>query len=77
MSEEVKFTEEEMKSIQGIQDEYFEVQNNFGKLNLSRIKLEQQLDELDSANENLTKKFTEPQKEIKDNPFMKPGKTVA
>ena len=58
---EIKFAEEEMKTIQGIQDSYFEVQNDFGKLNLAKIKLEQQLDELDSADDNLTKKFVDTQ----------------
>ena len=32
MAEDTKFTEDEMKTIQGIQDSYFEVQNDFGKL---------------------------------------------
>ena len=58
---EIKFAEEEMKSIQGIQDSYFEVQTDFGKLNLAKIKLEQQLDELDSADNDLTKKFVDTQ----------------
>ena len=39
MAEDTKFTEDEMKTIQGIQDSYFEVQNDFGKLNLAKIKL--------------------------------------
>ena len=58
MAEDTKFTEDEMKTIQGIQDSYFEVQTDFGKLNLAKIKLEQQLDELDSVDDNLTKKLS-------------------
>ena len=58
---EIKFAEEEMKTIQGIQDSYFEVQNDFGKLNLAKIKLEQQFDELDSVDGDLTKKFVDTQ----------------
>ena len=57
MAEDTKFTEDEMKTIQGIQDSYFEVQNDFGKLNLAKIKLEQQFDDLDVADGDLTKKF--------------------
>ena len=62
---EVKFTEGEMKTIQSIQDSYFEVQNDFGKLNLAKIKLEQQFDDLDVADNDLTKKFIDIQEEEK------------
>ena len=65
MAEDTKFTEDEMKTIQSIQDSYFEVQTDFGKLNLAKIKLEQQLDGLDSADDDLTKKFIDIQEEEK------------
>ncbi|MBC8428059.1 MAG: hypothetical protein H8D94_01160 [Candidatus Pelagibacter sp.] len=65
MAEETKFTEDEMKTIQSIQDSYFEVQNDFGKLNLAKIKLEQQFDDLDVADNDLTKKFIDIQEEEK------------
>ena len=58
MAEEVKFSEEELKTIKSIQDSYFEVQTDFGKLSLAKIKVEQQLEELDSVDNNLNKKFT-------------------
>ena len=65
MAKETKFSEEEMKTIRGIQDSYFEVQTDFGKLNLAKIKLEQQFDELDSVDGDLTKKFIDIQEEEK------------
>ena len=65
MAEDTKFTEDEMKTIQGIQDSYFEVQNDFGKLNLAKIKLEQQFDGLGVADDDLTKKFIDIQEEEK------------
>ena len=65
MAEDTKFTEGEMKTIQSIQDSYFEVQNDFGKLNLAKIKLEQQFDDLDVADDDLTKKFIDIQEEEK------------
>ena len=65
MAKETKFSEEEMKTIQGIQDSYFEVQTEFGKLSLAKIKLEQQFDELDSVDGDLTKKFIDIQEEEK------------
>ena len=65
MTEDTKFTEGEMKTIQSIQNSYFEVQNDFGKLNLAKIKLEQQFDDLDVADNDLTKKFIDIQEEEK------------
>ena len=68
MAEETKFSEEEMKTIQGIQDSYFEVQTEFGKLSLAKIKLEQQLDDLDNIDDDLTGKFTDVQ--VKEKSFL-------
>ena len=68
MAEETKFSEEEMKTIQSIQDSYFEVQTEFGKLSLAKIKLEQQLDDLDNIDDDLTKKFTDVQ--VKEKSFL-------
>ena len=58
---EVKFTEEEMKSLREIQESYFNVQNEYGKLELSRIRLEQQLDGLDTMDNGLREKFVQTQ----------------
>ena len=60
-NKEVKFTEEEMKSLRVIQESYFNVQNEYGKLELSRIRLEQQLDALDNTDDNLKEKFIQTQ----------------
>ena len=50
-----------MKSLKEIQESYFDVQNEYGKLELTRIRLEQQLDELDSTDSSLRNKFVETQ----------------
>ena len=63
---EVKFTEEEMKSLRGIQESYFNVQNEYGKLELSRIRLEQQLDGLDTMDNGLREKFVQTQSTEKE-----------
>ena len=42
MSEEVKFTEEEIKQVQGIQTNYANIQNAFGQLKLAQIRLDEQ-----------------------------------
>ena len=49
MPEEVKFTEEELKQVQNIQASYLSVQNRFGQLKLTRIKLDEQEGELENG----------------------------
>ena len=58
---EVKFTEEEMKSLRENQESYFNVQNEYGKLELTRIRVEQQLDGLDATDNGLREKFVQTQ----------------
>ena len=61
MSEEVKFTEEEMKELKTIQDKYLEVQNNLGQTEVSMIRLEQQQENLVNYQETLRSSFFENQ----------------
>ena len=49
MPEEVKFTEEELTQVQNIQTSYQNVQNQFGQLKLTQIRLDQQEIELGDA----------------------------
>ena len=49
MPEEVKFTEEEIKQVQNIRQSYLNVQNQFGQLKLTRIRLDEQEVELEDA----------------------------
>ena len=49
MPEEVKFTEEEMSQVQGIQQNYANVQNQFGQLKMAQIRLDEQEVELEDA----------------------------
>ncbi len=63
---EVKFTEEEMKSLKEIQESYFDVQNEYGKLELTRIRVEQQLDGLDATDNSLREKFVQTQSTEKE-----------
>ena len=39
MSDPVKFTEEEMKKVQDVQDTYFNIQKELGRLSITRIRL--------------------------------------
>ena len=68
MANEVKFTEEEMKSINELQQTYAGVQNALGQVGVSRIRLEQQLNDLDVAETNLKTQFTDNQ--VKERNFV-------
>tara|TARA_A100001011_G_scaffold304256_1_gene318526 strand:+ start:468 stop:737 length:270 start_codon:yes stop_codon:yes gene_type:complete len=59
MPEEVKFTEEELKNVQEIQQTYANIQNQFGQLKLAQIRLDNQEVDLEDS---LKKVQTEEQK---------------
>ena len=61
MSEDTKFTEDEMKQINELQQSYANSQNALGQLSVSRLRLDQQLNDLDSAEENVRNNFVETQ----------------
>jgi len=65
MSEEVKFTEEELKQIKSIQEEYYNVQLEYGNLTIIRNRLEKDLNIANENESNLNKKFEEIQDEEK------------
>ena len=62
----VKFTEEEMKKISDLQSGYLNIQNTLGQLSVSRIRLEQQLTDLNSTESNVISEFGNAQKKEKD-----------
>ena len=66
MADAVKFTEEEMKQINVLQQGYVNLQNVLGQLSVSRIRLEQQLDDLDTAEDNVRVQFVENQTKERD-----------
>ena len=66
MPEEVKFTEEEMKQINVLQQGYVNLQNALGQLGVNRIRLNQQFDDLDTAEENVRTQFVENQTKERD-----------
>ena len=53
MPEEVKFTEEELTQVKNIQISYQNVQNQFGQLKLTQIRLDEQEVELEEALKNI------------------------
>tara|TARA_R100001377_G_scaffold73910_1_gene50083 strand:+ start:161 stop:472 length:312 start_codon:yes stop_codon:yes gene_type:complete len=61
-----KFTEEEIVKIKDIQKQYLSVQQALGGLEVSRIRLEQQLDATLQAKDELRNKFAEIQESEKE-----------
>ena len=66
MSEPVKFTNEEMETIQGIQKKYFDIQGELGRISITKIRLNQQLEALDDKEESTQKEFVSVQEEEKN-----------
>ena len=62
MSKPIKFTEEEIKELESIQDKYLAIQSDFGSLSVQRIRVENSLEQLDEANDALRKSFRDNQK---------------
>ena len=62
----VKFSEDEMKQINVLQQGYVNLQNALGQLGVSRIRLEQQLDDLDTTENNVRAQFVENQTKERD-----------
>ena len=60
-TKEVKFTDEEMKSISELQQVYQGVQNALGQVSVSRMRLDQQVEELGNAEASLKQQFIDNQ----------------
>tara|TARA_Y100000004_G_scaffold77582_1_gene87293 strand:- start:438 stop:728 length:291 start_codon:yes stop_codon:yes gene_type:complete len=60
-SSDIKFTEDELKSLSDLRTTYQAVQNDFGTLRVRKILLEQQLGQLEKAEEEVEKKYVETQ----------------
>ncbi len=57
----IKFTDEELKQLKDIQQKYVEVQGKFGAVAVSRLRIEQQVAEMNQYSDNLRKEYTENQ----------------
>ena len=66
MPEQTKFTENELSQVNDLQGTYLRLQNTLGQISVGRIRLEQQLEEFDSAEENVRKQFSDTQKQERD-----------
>ena len=57
LENQTKFSEEELKTVKEIQDEYVKIQTQFGQLSLAKIKLEKDSILLDESESNLKNDF--------------------
>ena len=60
-TDEVKFTDDELKSLGDLQQRYSSISTQFGQIRVRRLLLQQELDALDGAEENLEKEYTNTQ----------------
>ena len=65
-SNEVKFTDEELQSLQGLQTSYQEKQNVLGQLAVQRIIMNQQIEALEIRTEEVETEYQAVQQEERD-----------
>ena len=65
-SSEVKFTEDELKSLQDLQTNYQEKQAAFGQLSVQRILVNQQMEALEMRQDELETEYITVQQEERD-----------
>jgi len=63
MSEEIKFTEEELSKINNFQERYMKIRDEFGDICLNKINLRNQIEELDILEDKLSNDFAKTKEE--------------
>tara|TARA_R100001129_G_scaffold186000_2_gene176041 strand:+ start:720 stop:995 length:276 start_codon:yes stop_codon:yes gene_type:complete len=63
MSKEIKFTDEELKSLTDLQNKYQDSQIKFGQISVQRLLLNQQLDKLFENEQQVKNEYSEVQQE--------------
>ena len=66
MADDIKFTEEEMKSLRDLQDSYTQKQAELGQVSVQRILLNQQLDVLEEKQTFLENEYKKIQQQEQD-----------
>ena len=66
MTDDIKFTEEEMKSLRDLQDSYTQKQAELGQVSVQRILLNQQLENLDQRQSQLETEYVQIQQTEQD-----------
>ena len=65
-SSEVKFSDDELQSLAGLQESYQQKQSMMGQLRVQRVLLEQQMDALDEAEHSAVEDYKAVQQEERD-----------
>ena len=65
-SKELKFTDDELQSLQGLQTSYQEKQSTLGQLSVQRLLLNQQLDALETRTVEVETEYQTVQQEERD-----------
>ena len=60
-SKDIKFTEDELKSLQDLQNSYQQKQLQFGQLKVQKLLVQQQVDAIDNAETQLEVEYSEVQ----------------
>ena len=58
---EIKFTQEELSSLQSLKDSYSNVELSFGKLEVARMQTEQRLEQIEDERLRLETEYTQTQ----------------
>ena len=66
MADAIKFTDKEMNEVNELQSNYLNLQNALGQISMGRIKLQQQMDEFNKAEDNIRTQFQETQSKERD-----------
>jgi len=66
MADEIKFTDEELKSLQDLSQGYQNIQSAFGQLRVQKILLEQQKEALEEAEVKMEADYAENQQKERD-----------
>ena len=59
LDEKNKFSTEELKQVSEIRDGYANIQNTFGQIAVAKIRLEEQINDIEKSNEDNIKAFTD------------------
>ena len=66
MADEIKFSEEELQSLSELSQGYQNIQSAFGQVRVQRILAQQQMDNLDEAEEKMEVDYTDLQQKERD-----------
>ena len=65
MAEPVKFSDEELKELKDIQNSYFNIQGELGRISITKLRAKQQFESLSEKEDSLQAEFIEAQNKEK------------